>query len=195
MAKARSLLQGVWSFLAGFVARDRYLTEALAAVVTFGTGVAASLTLDDVQTRISLQGIREMQYPEVLVMAFAAPGMWCSARLIYEGERDEGWTSFGVMSSFWGLGLFSIATNLSNWGFWTIFCLLLGTMKGYALVREWTYLRWSVTVLGCFWWTIFTINLGENLPRGLWVLLVPCVGFAAANLLSVSRLAGDRYRG
>ena len=144
---APPVIRNIVLFVRGFLARDRYLTEGLAALVTFGMGVTSSLTLGEMQSRVSLAGFRDMASPEFWIAVFAFPGVWCGAKLIAEGEREEGWTSLAVMSSFYALCVFSVVADLTNWGFWTLFTLLLGVMKGYALVREWTYLRWSVTLL------------------------------------------------
>jgi hypothetical protein len=184
------ILETIVLFVRGFLARDRYLTEALAALTTFATGALASLTLDHIDDRPSLAGFRDMPCPELYVVLAAIPGLYWAIRVWRDGEITEGRISFGVMSSFVVLCGVSLALNLENWAFWSLFCLLLGLMKGYALVREWTYLRWSVTVMGAFFWLNFTISLAGNLPRGAWLLLATPAGFAVANLLSVFRLNG-----
>jgi hypothetical protein len=191
MPGARAI-NSIVAFLRGFLARDRYLTEALAAVVTFGVGVLASISLEELQTRPSLSGFRDMPYPELWMMAFAIPGVICAGRLWREGETYEGTVSLAVMLSFPTLGAVSLLIDLSNWGFWTLFALQLGVLKGYAIVREWTYLRWGVAVLGAFFWVNLTLSISDSTPGALPLLLSPCAGFAAANLLSVSRLSGRR---
>jgi hypothetical protein len=185
----------VVNFFREFLARDRYLTEALAALVTFAVGVVASVTIDQMETRVSLAGFRDMPCPEALVALASVPGIISAAKLIWEGERREGLNSLAVMSSFVALSAFSFVADLGSWAFWTLFTLLLGVMKGYALVREWTYLRWSVAVLGAFFWVNFTTSIAMNLPDGLKILAVAPAGFAVANLLSVSRLSGRRGNG
>jgi hypothetical protein len=187
------VVRNVVSFIREFLARDRYLTEALAALVTFGAGVMASLSLEEVQGRVSLAGFRDMPYPELWAVAFTLPGLITSMRIWWravDGERAEGVTSVLVMSSFLVLSLTSVLFDWDNWVFWSVFALQLGILKGYALVQEWPYLRWGVSVLGAFFWINFSISLAQHLPPGLRILLAPCVGFALANLLSVSRLAG-----
>jgi hypothetical protein len=182
----------VVAFFREFLARDRYLTEALAALVTFAVGVLASISLGPVQQAPALAGFRDMPCPEGWVIAFCLPGLYCSAKLWWEGETYEGKVSLAVMLSFVALGVFSMAIDLSNWGFWTLFALQLGVLKGYALIQEWTYLRWGVSVLGAFFWISLTLSIANSAPDYLPILLAPCGGFAAANLLSVSRLSGRR---
>lgn len=183
-------LETIIGFVRGFLARDRYLTEALAALVTFATGVLASLTLEHIDERPSLAGFRDMPCPELYIILAALPGLYWAVKVWRDGEIGEGRVSFAVMSSFVVLSVASLILDLDNWAFWSLFCLLLGLMKGYALVREWTYLRWAVTVLGAFFWLNFTFALAGNLPRGAWLLLATPAGFAVANLLSVFRLNG-----
>ncbi|MFT8245168.1 hypothetical protein [Roseomonas sp. BN140053] len=186
------IVRNIMAFLHGFLARDRYLTEALAGLVTFATGVLALMSIDAMNTRVSLAGFRDMPCPEAWVILFSLPGVWCSAKLWWEGERYEGIASLVVTLSFVVLAGLSLALDFGNWLFWTCFALQLGSLKGYALIQEWTYLRWSMAVLGTFFWVNFTISLAQNVPWGLILLLAPCAGFAAANLLSVSRLSGVR---
>jgi hypothetical protein len=189
------VVQTVVEFLRGFLARDRYLTEALAALVTFAVGVLASISLGPVQQNPALAGFRDMPCPEGWVMAFCIPGLYSSAKLWRDGEIYEGKVSLGVMLSFVVLGVLSMSIGLSNWAFWTLFALQLGVLKGYALVREWTYLRWSVSVLGAYFWVNLTLSIANSAPDYLPILLAPCGGFAVANLLSVSRLSGRRGNG
>jgi hypothetical protein len=57
---ARTVVQ----FFREFLARDRYLTEALAALVTFAVGGLASISLGPVQQAPALAGFRNMPCPE-----------------------------------------------------------------------------------------------------------------------------------
>lgn len=185
-------MQTILSFLAGVVRRDRYLVELGAALVTFGVGIIASVTQDSLVTRQSLAGFRDMPCPEIWVIAFAVPGIWAAAQLWRDGERHEGRVSLLVMLSFVALSVFSLLADLDNWPFWTLFALLLGVMKGYSLVLEWSYLRWGVSCLGAFFWISITVSVAVNAPD-MPLALAPYAGFAAANLLSVWRARGRRY--
>lgn len=189
------VIAGIVAFLSGFLARDRYLLEALAALTTFATGVLALMSLDFVGDRVSLAGMGDMPCPEAWVILFTLPGIWSSAKLWWEGERNEGKVSLCVMLLFVLLSATSILLGTDNWVFWTAFALMLGVLKGYALVQEWTYLRWAMSCLGSFFWINLTISLSQNMPRGGILLIAPVAGLAAANLLTVSRLSGVRGRG
>ena len=96
------------------------------------------------------------------------------------------------MLSFVALSVFSMAVDLDNWPFWTLFALLLGLMKSYVLVLEWSYLRWGVSCLGAFFWISITVSIAANAPD-LPLALAPYAGFAAANLLSVRRAREHRH--
>jgi hypothetical protein len=185
-------LRNIVAFLAGVLQRDRYLTEVLAALVTFGVGILASFSQDALASRQSLAGLRDMPGAEFYVIAFSLPGIWSALHLWWDGEHREGRVSLAVMLSFVALSAFSLWMGLSNWGFWALFALLLGVMKGYALVLEWSYLRWSVSCLGSLFWIILTLSIAVN-SDGPWPLAIaPYAGFAAANLLSVWRARGKR---
>lgn len=187
------VVRDIIAFLRGVVRRDRYLMEVLASLVTFGVGVVASLSQSALDGRPSLAGFRDMPCPEMWVIAFSLPGIWTAVKLWREGERHEGRRSLVVMLSFVALSAVSLAMDLSNWGFWTLFALLLGIMKGYALVLEWSYLRWSVAVLGAFFWISLTLSIASNSVGALPLAIAPYAGFAAANLLSVWRARGRRH--
>ena len=186
------VVRSIVAFLTGILHRDRYLTEVLAACVTFGVGVLASVSQTALEGRPSLSGFRDMPCPEGWVIAFAAPGIWAAAKLWWEGERHEGQVSLGVMCSFVALGIVSMALDLDNWGFWAMFALLLGVMKTYALIREWGYLRWGVAVMGAFFWISLTLSIAQNSGEALPLAIAPFSGFAAANLLSVWRAREKR---
>lgn len=186
------VVRSIVAFLTGILHRDRYLTEVLAACVTFGVGVLASVSQAALEGRQSLSGFRDMPCPEGWVIAFAAPGIWAAAKLWWEGERHEGRVSLGVMGSFVALGIVSMALDLDNWGFWAMFALLLGVMKTYALIREWGYLRWGVAVMGAFFWISLTLSIAQNSGEALPLAIAPFSGFAAANLLSVWRAREKR---
>lgn len=186
------VVRNIAAFLSGILSRDRYLMELLAACVTFGVGVLASVSQTALEGSPSLSGFRDMPYPEGWVIAFAAPGIWAAAKLWWEGERHEGRVSLGVMGSFVALGIVSMALDLDNWGFWAMFALLLGVMKTYALIREWGYLRWGVACLGAFFWISLTLSIIQNSDGPLPLAVAPYAGFAAANLLSVWRARGRR---
>lgn len=192
MAAVR-VVQSILSFLTGVVSRDRYLMEAVAAFTTFLTGVIASFTQQSIVARQALADLRDMPGPEWWVLLFCAPGIWSAVQVIRGGEEPEGKTSLAVMLSFVALCLFSLAIGLSNWGFWALFALLLGTMKGYALICEWTYLRWSVACLGVFYWMSLTLSVWINVPvSDLPLAFATFFGFLAANLLTVWRARGRR---
>lgn len=186
------VVRNIAAFLSGILSRDRYLMELLAACVTFGVGVLASVSQTALEGSLSLSGFRDMPCPEGWVIAFAAPGIWAAAKLWWEGERHEGQVSLGVMGSFVALGIVSMALDLDNWGFWAMFALLLGVMKTYALIREWGYLRWGVAVMGAFFWISLTLSIAQNSGEALPLAIAPYSGFAAANLLSVWRARGKR---
>jgi hypothetical protein len=187
------VVRSIYEFLAGVLQRDRYLTEVLAALVTFGVGILGSFSQEALASKQALAGFRDMPGAEFWVMAFAAPGVWSAVRLWWEGERHEGKTSLAIMLSFVALCLFSLAMDLDNWAFWTLFALLLGVMKGYALIVEWSYLRWSVSCLGSFFWIALTLSIVANTDGALPLAIAPYTGFAAANLLSVWRARGKRH--
>jgi hypothetical protein len=189
---AKVVVRNIFAFLSGVLQRDRYLTEVLAALVTFGVGVLASISQDALASRQSLAGLRDMPGPEIYVIAFALPGIWSALRLWWEGERHEGRVSLAVLLSFVALSALSLSLGLDNWAFWALFALLLGVMKGYALIREWSYLRWSVSCLGTLFWTILTLSIVVNTDGALPLAIAPYAGFAAANLLSVWRARGKR---
>lgn len=186
------VVRNIAAFLSGILSRDRYLMELLAACVTFGAGVLASVYQASLNDRPSLSGFRDMPCPEMFVVAFAVPGIWASLRLWWEGERYEGQVSLGVMGSFVALAVVSMALDLDNWAFWALFALLLGVMKTYALIREWGYLRWGVAVMGAFFWISLTLSIAQNSGEALPLAIAPYSGFAAANLLSVWRAGGKR---
>ena len=186
------VVRNIAAFLSGILSRDRYLMELLAACVTFGVGVLASVYQAALEGSPSMSGFRDMPCPEGWVIAFAVPGIWASLRLWWEGERHEGRVSLGVMGSFVALGIVSMALDLDNWGFWAMFALLLGVMKTYALIREWGYLRWGVAVMGAFFWISLTLSIAQNSGEALPLAIAPYSGFAAANLLSVWRARGKR---
>ena len=189
------VVRNIAAFLAGILSRDRYLMELLAACATFGVGVLASVSQASLNDRPSLSGFRDMPCPEMFVVAFAVPGIWASLRLWWEGERYEGKVSLGVMGSFVALGAVSMALDLDNWAFWTLFALLLGVMKPYSIVREWSYLRWGVACLGAFFWISLTLSVAQSMPGGPPLFAAPYACFAAANLLSVWRARGKRGDG
>lgn len=186
------MVRNIAAFLSGILSRDRYLMELLAACVTFGAGVLASVYQAALEGRPSMSGLRDMPCPEGWVIAFAVPGIWASLRLWWEGERHEGRVSLGVMGSFVALGIVSMALDLDNWGFWAMFALLLGVMKTYALIREWGYLRWGVAVMGAFFWISLTLSIAQNSGEALPLAIAPYSGFAVANLLSVWRAREKR---
>ena len=186
------VVRNIAAFLSGILSRDRYLMELLAACVTFGVGVLASVSQAALEGRQSLSGFRDMPCPEGWVIAFAAPGIWAAAKLWWEGERHEGQVSLGVMGSFVLLACASVALDLDNWAFWALFALLLGVMKGYALIREWSSLRWGVACLGAFFWISLTFSIVQNSDGPLPLAVAPYAGFAVANLLSVWRARGRR---
>ena len=189
------VVRNIAAFLAGILSRDRYMMELLAACVTFGVGVLASVSQASLNDRPSLSGFRDMPCPEGWAIAFAGPGIWASLRLWWEGERYEGKVSLGVMGSFVALAVVSMALDLDNWGFWTLFALLLGVMKSYSIVREWSYLRWGVACLGAFFWISLTLSVAQSTQGGPPLFAAPYAGFAAANLLSVWRARGKRGDG
>jgi hypothetical protein len=188
----RAPIRTIVDFLAGVLQRDRYLTEVLAALVTFGVGILASFSQDALGTRQSLSGLRDMPGAEMWVIAFSTPGIWSALHLWWDGERREGRVSLCVMMSFVALALFSWTMDLNNWAFWTLFALQLGILKGYALVLEWSYLRWSVSCLGTFFWVTLTLSIAANADGALPLAIAPYAGFALANLLSVWRARGKR---
>jgi hypothetical protein len=185
-------LRTIVDFLAGVLKRDRYLTEVLAALVTFGVGILGSVSQEALSSRQSLSGFRDMPCPELWVIAFAMPGVWSALRLCWDGEAREGRISLRVMLSFVLLAIFSVAMELDNWAFWSLLALQLGVLKGYALVLEWSYLRWSVSCMGSFFWISLTLSIGASTDGPLPLAIAPYAGFAAANLLSVWRARGKR---
>jgi xanthine/uracil permease len=186
------VVRSIYELLAGVLQRDRYLTELGAALVTFGIGVVASLTQDGLATRASYARFRDMPCPEGWVIAFCLPGIWSAVKLWREGERYEGRVSLLVMLSFVVLALFSMLINLENWGFWALFALQLGILKGYALILEWGYLRWSVSILGSYFWISLTLSIGTSIEGPQALSIVTYAGFAGFNLLSVWRARGHR---
>ena len=186
------VVRNIVDFLSGVLQRDRYLTEVLAALVTVGVGVLASISQDALASRQSLAGFRDMPCPELWAIAFALPGVWSALKLSWEGESREGRISLRVMLSFVLLAVFSIAMDLDNWAFWALLALQLGVLKGYALVLEWSYLRWSVSIMGAFFWITLTLSIAQNTQGALPLAIAPYAGFAAANLLSVWRARGKR---
>jgi hypothetical protein len=189
---APRVVRDILAFLGGILERDRYLVELGAALVTFGIGILASFSQEALTGRQSLAGFRDMPCPELWVIIFTLPGIWSAVKIWWEGERHEGVVSLLVMLSFSMLAVFSLAMDLNNWAFWTLFALQLGVLKGYSLVLEWSYLRWSVSVLGSFFWISLTLSIAANTQGPLPLAMAPYAGFAAANLFSVWRARGKR---
>lgn len=190
------VVRNVVNFLREFLARDRYLTEALAALTTFATGVLILRGLGSIDNSVNLVGFRDMPAPELWVALFSVPGLARCWRL-WRGARDEetrreGRVGMLVMYSFFLLCTVSHVLGFENWLFWACFALWLGIAKGYALVSEQIDLRWGVTCLGAMFWIMLTLSILQNAPGDLPPLLGPAAGWAVANLLSVSRLAGRR---
>lgn len=189
---ARRVLRNIVEFLSGVVERDRYLTEAFAALVTFGVGIIGSVSQDSLSQRQSLSGFRDMPCPELWLVGFCLPGIWSACKLWKEGEVREGRVSLNVMLSFVALSAFSYLLDLDNWAFWTLLALQLGILKGYALILEWSYLRWSVACIGCFFWISLTVSIASNTIGAQPLALSPYIGWAAINVLSVWRARGKR---
>lgn len=189
---AKKLLHNIVVFLTEVIERDRYLTEVFAALVTFGTGVIALGTRSVLDSRQALSGFRDMPCPEFWMICFALPGVISAIKIYREGEHREGRISFIVMASFVVMAIVSMILNLDNWTFWTILALQLGILKGYALILEWGYLRWSVACLGSFFWIGFVISIIVNTDGPLALSVSPVMGWAAVNLLSVWRARGKR---
>jgi hypothetical protein len=189
MPGARAL-RTLADFVRHVLYRDRYLTEVLSSVVTFGVGILASVSQTALEGRPSLAGFREMPAPELWVCAVSLPGTLVAIRFAMGPPGPDRWTSLVVMSLFWVLGVFSLAIDLNNWAFWTLLALLLGVLQGYAIVRELRDLRWGVALVGAFFWVSLALSITANAPWP-WPLAVATYwGWAAANLLSVSRLSG-----
>jgi hypothetical protein len=83
---APRVVRSIFDFLAGVLQRDRYLTEVLAAAVTFGVGILASFSQEALGSRPSLAGLRDMPGAEFYVIAFSLPGIWSALRLWWDGE-------------------------------------------------------------------------------------------------------------
>jgi hypothetical protein len=179
--------------LAGFVRhilyRDKYLTEVLASLVTFAVGVLASFSQPALEVREVMAGFRDLPMPELWIMLMTLPGTWHALRYAVRPQIAHRWMGLIVMACFWALCCFSLAIELNNWAFWTLLALLLGVMQGVAVVSELRDLRWGCALIGSFFWVTFAASVTAHSPSPWPLGIATYWGWAAANLLSVSRLS------
>ena len=191
---ARTFLRNFRLFWVAFGQKDRYLTEFVAAVCSFGAGILASVSPATMENRTSMNGFTNMLLPELWVALVVLPGLYVVLKNWWYRRLDEDHDIFPVvvMAGFMSLCMISELFNFNNWIFWTFLFLQLGVSQGYALYREWTDLRWAVSLVGSFCWMGLTINVFAY-AEWPWALgVIGYIGLSLCNVLTSSRLSAVR---